>query len=91
MLRQVNAPEAGTVPLLQHETNTVIHVPMSDVEIAVRSGLYSPMKSSNFYVQNETGEVGSVTGDNLHKVLQSGYTIEKPEDTRKWEIEGAIS
>ena len=82
-VQQPTAAPAGTVPLLQVETNQVIHVPIPDVDVAVRSGLYVPKKNATFNVLNDTGEPGEVAGEHLHTVLNSGYTIEPPEATRK--------
>jgi hypothetical protein len=84
---QANAPAPGTVPLMRIEDKTVIHVPITDVDVAVRSGVYAPQNEVDFNVVDDTGTVSAVKGQHLNEVLNSGYRLEDPKATHQRQIQ----
>jgi hypothetical protein len=84
---EATKPFAGSVPLLQLENNAVIHAAPEDVDVAVRSGLYTPKKDQKFILKNPDGELGEVLGQDLKELLDNGYHFETPEEVHNRQIQ----
>lgn len=69
------------------ENNTVLNIPESELEIAVRSGQYAPQKDKNYYVKDAKNELHSAKGSELRSLLDNGHTIAAPEEYRSLEIQ----
>jgi hypothetical protein len=83
---QANAPAVGTVPLMRLEDQSVVHVPINDVDVAVRSGIYVPQRDHDFFVVDDSGDTSSVKGEHLSSVLNNGYKLEDPRATHHREV-----
>lgn len=59
---------------------TTISIPHSEVEIAVRSGLYAPLKTREFIVTDTGGQTHGVAGANLKEALDDGNLLASQED-----------
>ena len=83
---QANAPTPGSVALMRLQDKAIVHVPITDVDTAVRSGIYAPMKDAEFHVVDEQGNVSTTQGQHLHDVLNAGLKIEDARDTHHREV-----
>jgi hypothetical protein len=84
---QANAPTPGSVALMRVQDKAIVHVPITDVDTAVRSGIYAPMKDAEFHVVDEQGNVSTTQGQHLHDVLNAGLKIEDARDTHAREVQ----
>lgn len=63
--------------------NTTINIPVSEMEVAVRSGLYAPLKNKEFVVKDSDGNTHAVDGVNLKQAFDEGNTYASPEESHK--------
>ena len=61
--------------------NATINIPRSEVEIAVRSGLYAPLKDKEFVVKDSDGNTHAVDGINLKQAFDDGNTFASEEES----------
>lgn len=84
--QQAAAP-AYTASLMQNETNQLIDVPQDDLEVAVRSGKYSPKRDAEFVTLDKYGTKHVVLGEDLAAALDSGMLLENSEQRRQRELQ----
>lgn len=84
------APEAETgytVPLLQNSTGGIIEVPQDHLDVAVRSGNFSPKKDAEFIVLDKYGNRNVVTGEYLQQALKQGMLMESSQQRHERELQ----
>lgn len=73
----VKIPDGSNhVPLLDHETQTVIEVPHEQLEPLLRSGRYTPRSDAEFQFVNPNGEAITLPAGEAYKALQGGWRLE---------------
>ena len=58
-----------------------ISIPHAEMEVAVRSGLYAPLKDKEYVVLDSDGNSHAVDGTNLKQSLDEGNTYASPEQS----------
>jgi hypothetical protein len=80
-------PARYSVPLLQNKTNEVADVPQDDLDVAIRSGEYSPRNDAEFIVLDKNGNRNVVQGKYLQQALHEGLVLENSQERHEREIQ----
>lgn len=76
--------DGSLLPLYDHKNKTVLNVPHEEAEAYLKSGQFTlPKKTRLNIIDPNTGEAHSIDGAEAYNALQSGYRLERAEETRE--------